>query len=387
MKSPPPLFLDHQSTTAVDPNVLESMIPWFSNAYGNASSRTHAYGDEAREAVDAARAEVGKLLGTGPRDIVFTSGATESNNLALFGAARFYQSKGRHIITVQTEHKAVLDPCLALEREGFTVTRLPVDPEGFISLSDLEKEINEQTILISVMAANNEIGTIQNLAAIGSLAKLKGVLFHTDAAQALSTLHIDVEACGIDLLSLSAHKIYGPKGVGALYIRRRNPRVRLIPVAYGGGQERDYRPGTLNVPGIVGLGAACSRLRQNFTSERKHLLALAQHFTKTVQDGLDGVHLNGPALDRVAGNVSLSFDGVSDGFDLLRRLPSLAISTGAACTTAIPEPSHVLRAIGVSAELAHATIRLGFGKDNTPDESNSAADMIRRSVIDARKDL
>jgi cysteine desulfurase len=362
-----PIYMDNHATTRVDPRVLEAMLPWFCDDYGNAASRQHAFGRKAEEAVDAAREQVAELIGASAREIVFTSGATESNNLALKGIAAAYRNRGDHLITVVTEHRAVLDPLHRLEQQGFRITRLPVNHRGLVTARQVEEAITEGTILVSVMAANNEIGTLQPIRAIGAVCKARGVLFHSDAVQAAGKMPLDVEEMGIDLLSLSAHKMYGPKGIGALYVRRRSPWVRLEPMMDGGGHERGLRSGTLNVPGIVGFGKACGLCKEEMSAEAERLLGLRQRLWQGISTQLEGAALNGSVEERLAGNLNVSFDFVK-GEALLMGLREVAVSSGSACTSASPEPSHVLRALGISDELAHSSLRFGLGRFNTADE-------------------
>jgi cysteine desulfurase len=374
-----PIYMDNHSTTRTDPRVLEAMLPYFSERYGNAASRTHCFGWQAEEAVDRARAQVAGLIGAALKEIVFTSGATESNNLAIKGAAAMYRHKGRHVITVRTEHKAVLDPCKRLEREGFDVTFLPVDEQGRVTPEQVAAAITEQTILVSVMVANNEIGVVQPIAAIGRLCKAREVLFHTDAAQAGATLPLDVEEMGVDLLSLSAHKMYGPKGVGALYVRRKGPVVRLEPILDGGGHERGLRSGTLPVPLVVGFGEACVLCQKERPVEVPRLRWLRDRLHAALEERLEGVSLNGHPTERLAGNLNLSFAYIQ-GEALLMALRNVAVSSGSACTSASVEPSYVLRALGVSDALAHSSIRFGLGRFNTEEEVDYAADEVSRIV-------
>jgi cysteine desulfurase len=362
-----PIYMDNNATTRVDPRVVAAMLPYFGEHYGNAASRHHAFGRRAEAAVEEARGQVATLIGAQPREVVFTSGATESDNLALKGAAALYRPRGDHLVTAVTEHHAVLDPARRLEREGFRVTYLPVDRTGRVSPEQVEEAITERTILVSLMAANNEVGTLHPLAAIGAVCKRRGVLFHADAAQAAGKLPLDVEALGVDLLSLSAHKMYGPKGVGALYVRRRSPTVRLEPVIDGGGQERGLRSGTLNVPGIVGFGAACELCRQEMPGEPARLAGLRDWLQEGIVGSLEGVTLNGHPGERLPGTVNLSFAWIR-GEALLMGLRGVAVSSGSACTSASPEPSYVLRALGVDDELAHASLRFGLGRFNTAEE-------------------
>jgi cysteine desulfurase len=378
---PPAIYLDNHATTRVDPRVVDAMLPFFSVEYGNAASRHHVFGQRAHDAVEAARGEVASLIGAGPREIVFTSGATESNNLALKGVcgAQAGRTAGRHVVTVQTEHHAVLDVCKRLEQEGVRVTYLPVDAAGLIDPDQVEKALAADTVLVSVMVANNEIGVLQPIAEIGKLCKARGVLFHTDAAQAVGKIDLDVEAMGIDLLSVSAHKIYGPKGIGALFIRRRNPHVRLQAQMDGGGHERGLRSGTVPVPIVVGLGKACTICREEMADESARILALRERLRQGLGERIESVSLNGHALMRLPGNLNVSFAGVrSDA--LMMSLPGLAMSSGAACTTARVEPSHVLQALGLDDELAGASIRFGIGRFNTAEEIELTIEMVAQSV-------
>lgn len=372
-----PIYMDNNSTTRVDPRVVEAMLPFFTENYGNAASRTHAFGWKAEEAVEQAREHIAALIAADPKEIVFTSGATESNNLALKGVAAMYRPRGNHIITAATEHKAVLDPCKRLQREGFEVTFLPVDCFGRVTAQQIADAITGRTILVSIMAANNEIGTLQPVTDIGKICKERGVLFHTDAAQAAGKLALNVEEIGADLLSLSAHKMYGPKGVGALYVRRRNPHVRLEPLIDGGGHERGMRSGTLPVPSIVGFGLACSLSQQSLAEEASQTSQLRERLRRGIQAGLDEVHLNGHPSDRLPGNLNLSF-AYAQGEALMMAVKNVAVSSGSACTSASVEPSYVLRACGVPDDLAHASIRFGLGRFNTEEEVDfTIAEVIR----------
>ncbi len=371
-----PVYFDNLATTPVDPRVLEGMLPYFTEHFGNAASNTHDFGWKAREAVERARSQVAALLGARfPREIVFTSGATEANNLALKGVAAFYREQGNHIITCATEHKAVLDCCKHLETQGCEVTYLAVDAHGLIDLAELEAAITERTILISLMAANNEIGTVQPLEEIGALAKEREVLWHCDGAQAVGKMALDVEALGIDLLSLSGHKLYGPKGVGALFVRSRRPRVRLKALLDGGGHERGLRSGTLNVPGIVGLGEACQLYRAERTSEEQRLMRLRQRLCEGIVTRLDGVWQNGHPQRHLAGCLHLSFARV-DGAALLLALQDVALSSGAACTSGDDKLSHVLQAIGVDEDRAAASLRFGLGRFHTEEEVDFVANRV-----------
>jgi cysteine desulfurase len=355
-----PIYLDYQATTPTDPRVLDAMLPWFTEKFGNSGSVTHAYGREAGHAVEAAREQVAALIGAEPREIVFTSGATESNNLALKGALRFGRDGRNGLVTLATEHKCVLESARALEREGFRVAILPVRSDGLIEFSALERAIDDSTAVVSVMAAHNEIGVIQPIAEIGALCRARGVLFHSDAAQAVGKIPIDVNAMCIDLLSISGHKVYGPKGIGALYVRRR-PRARLVPLIDGGGQERGLRSGTLPTPLCVGLGAAMALAQEEMAEEAQRLTVWRQRLLAGLKAQVPGLRLNGEALRRLPGNLNLSFPDVS-ALDLMAACPGLALSTGSACTAAEVEPSYVLRALGLSDELAQASIRIGLGR-------------------------
>jgi cysteine desulfurase len=378
-----PIYMDNHATTPVDPRVLEAMLPYFTEKFGNAASRSHAFGWESEAAVDAAREQVAKLIhAASPREIVFTSGATESDNLAIKGVADAYKDKGNHIITCVTEHKAVLDSCKVLEKQGYQVTYLPVGGDGMIDLRQLREAITDRTILISLMAANNEVGILNPTREIGRIAKEKGILFHSDATQAVGKIPIHVAEMRIDLLSLTAHKMYGPKGAGALYVRASNPKVKLTPGIDGGGHERGMRSGTLNVHGIVGLGTACAIAQKEMTGEAEQLVALRERLKNGILSELDEVHINGHATERLPGNMNMSFAYV-EGESLLMALKEIAVSTGSACTSASLEPSYVLRAMGVPDELAHTSIRFGLGRFNTEDE----VDFTVRRVVEEVKRL
>ena len=377
-----PIYMDNHATTQVDPRVVETMLPFFTEKFGNASSRNHVFGWDSEAAVDRAREQVASLIhAASPREIVFTSGATESDNLAIKGIAEAYAQKGTHIITCAIEHKAVLDSCKSLERKGYRVTYLPVRANGLIDLDKLRDALTDKTILISIMTANNEIGTIEPVREIGQIAQKKGILFHTDATQAVGKIPVNVEDMGIDLLSLTAHKIYGPKGVGALYVRSSKPRLKLNPLIEGGGQERGLRSGTLNVPGIVGLGKACEIAQQDLTADGERLTGLSQRLKTQILGQLDEVSVNGDPLQRLPGNLHLSFAYI-EGESLLMGLKDIAVSTGSACTSASLEPSHVLRAIGLEEHLAHSSIRFGLGRFNTEEEVDYTA---RRVVEEVRR--
>jgi len=374
--------MDNQATTQVDQRVLEAMLPFFTIKFGNAASRNHAFGWESEAAVDQAREQIAKVIGAySPREIVFTSGATESDNLAIKGIAESYKQKGNHIITCVTEHKAVLDSCKVLEKRGHSITYLPVGRDGFIDIDSLQDAITGKTILISVMAANNEIGTLQPVREIGRIAKERGILFHTDATQAVGKIPVNVDELGVDLLSLSAHKMYGPKGVGALYVRSMAPRVKLSPIIDGGGHERGMRSGSLNVPGIVGLGKACEIAHAELAAEGKRLVTLRERLKDGILRQLDEVYVNGHPTQRLPGNMNMSFAYV-EGESLLMGLKEIAVSTGSACTSASLEPSYVLRAIGVEEELAHTSIRFGLGRFNTEEEVDYT---IQRVVEEVRR--
>ncbi|MBI2538885.1 MAG: IscS subfamily cysteine desulfurase [Deltaproteobacteria bacterium] len=372
-----PVYLDNHATTPVDPRVLEAMLPYFGEKFGNAASRSHAFGWEAEAAVDEAREQVAQIIqAASPREIVFTSGATESDNLAIKGVAESYRDKGDHIVTCATEHRAVLDSCKALERRGYRVTYLGVDRYGIVRLDQLREAVTDKTVLISVMAANNEIGTIQPIREIGQLAKEKGILYHCDATQGVGKIPMSVEEMGIDLLSLSGHKIYGPKGVGALYVRSKRPKVRLSPIIDGGGHERGMRSGTLNVPGIVGLGKACQIAMHELAREAARLTQLRARLKDGIFGQLDEVYVNGHPTQRLPGNLNVSFAHV-EGESLMMALKEIAVSSGSACTSAALEPSYVLRALGIPEALAHTSIRFGLGRFNTEEEVDYA---IRRVV-------
>ena len=389
-----PIYMDHHATTPVDPRVLEAMMPYLTRAFGNAASRSHVFGWEAEAAVDEARRQVAEGLHASPKEIVFTSGATESDNLAVLGAARAYRSKGNHVVTGATEHHAVLDSCRELEREGFEVTFLAPDRTGRIEAGQVADALRPETVLVTLMAANNEIGTIHPIAEIGALCRERGVLFHTDAVQAVGKIPFDVEAMNVDLASVTAHKLYGPKGAGALYVRARKPRVRVEPLFHGGGHERGMRSGTLNVPGIVGFGKAVEISIAERDEESRRLRLLRQRLFEGVFAELSGVSVNGPELPALApdgslqeagderrhpGNLNLSFEGV-EGEALLMSLKDVAVSSGSACTSASLQPSHVLKSIGVLDDLAHASIRFGLGRPNTPEEVDFTVGAVAAAV-------
>ncbi len=373
-----PVYLDHQATTPTDPRVVEAMLPFFTEHFGNPHSVHHAYGWEAEEAVERARAEIAGLIGAEPREIVFTSGATESNNLAIKGAGRFWAGRKSHVITCATEHKCVLESCRRLEREGFRLTVLPVGSDGLIDLDRLAEALDEETSLVSIMAVNNEIGVIQPLAEIGALCRAKGAYFHCDAAQAAGKLPIDVRAMNIDLLSVSGHKMYGPKGIGALFVRRR-PRVRLEPLMDGGGQERGLRSGTLPPALCVGLGRACVIAGEEMTAECERLRALWRRLLEGLQRRVPGVFLNGDPVNRHPGNLNIGIEGIA-AEALVRATPQIAISTGSACSSAAVEPSYVLRALGLDDERAGASIRIGLGRGTSEADVDLAVEALAAGV-------
>jgi cysteine desulfurase len=363
-----PIYMDHQTTTPLDRDVLEAMMLYLTDQFGDPSSRSHAWGWAAEEAVDRAREQVATLIGALPEEIFFTSGATESDNLAIKGIARAYKAQGQHIITQQTEHRAILDSCRTLEQEGFMITSLPVDRHGLVDPEAVRQAITDQTILVSIMHANNEVGTIQPLAAIGEVVKERGILFHSDAVQTVGKIACHVDDLQVDLLSISAHKMYGPKGVGALYVRKTRPRrIKLTPLFDGGGHERGLRSGTLNVPGIVGLGKACEVCDRVWREEGERLGRLREHFIAGVMQRLDYTYLNGHPTQRLPSNINLSFAGI-DGEALIMGMTEVACSSGSACTSTTLEPSYVLKAMGLADALVHASIRFGLGRWTTQDE-------------------
>jgi cysteine desulfurase len=370
-----PIYFDNHATTPMDPRVLEAMLPYFTEKFGNAASRNHKYGWEAEEAVEKARKQIADLIGANPKELVFTSGATESDNLAIRGAALMYRDKGDHIITAVTEHKAVIDTCKRLEKEGFRVTYLPVKKDGLVDLGQLRAAITDKTTLITIMAANNEIGVIQPIAEIGAIAKEKGVLFHTDAVQLAGKVPFDVNAANVDMASITAHKMYGPKGIGALYVRRRNPRVLLTPIIEGGGHERGMRSGTLNVPGIVGFGRAAELCRLGMADESARIAALRDRLNQKLHASLDELYINGSMEHRLPGNLNISFAYV-EGESLLMGINDVAVSSGSACTSASLEPSYVLKALGAGDELAHSSIRFGLGRFNTEEQVDYVASKL-----------
>ncbi len=385
-----PFYLDYAATTPCDPRVVETMTPYFTNMFGNPGSRNHSFGWDAENAIDTAREQVASLLGADAKEIIFTSGSTESNNIAIKGAANMYAKKPAgeknrgHIITAIHEHKAVLDPCKRLEKDGFDVTWLEPDVDGIITREMIENAMREDTILVTLMWANNEIGTINEIPEIGSLCHDKGVILHTDATQWVGKMPTDVQAANVDLLSMSGHKLYGPKGVGALYVRRRRPRVRLTPLQEGGGQERGFRSGTLNVTGIVGLGKACELCAADMESERERLLGLRNHLENKLKDALDVVQVNGHQDKRLANITNISF-GFVEGESLMMALKEIAMSSGSACTSASLEPSYVLKALGVGDDLAHSSLRISMGRWTTPEQIDYAADKIIEAVTKLRE--
>lgn len=378
-----PIYLDYQATTPMDPRVLEAMIPYFTEKFGNPHSRSHAFGWEAEEATDIARKQVADLIGANEKEIIFTSGATESNNIAIKGVGHFYKDKKNHIITVSTEHKCVLDACRHLEEEGFTVTYLPVQPNGLIDLEVLKNAMTDQTLLVSVMAVNNEIGVIQPLKEIGKLCREKGAFFHTDAAQAFGKIPMNVEELNIDLMSISGHKIYGPKGIGALYVRRR-PRIRIEPIINGGGQERGMRSGTLPTPLVVGLGKAAEIAKQEMEADTKHAIKLRDRFLKGIKASVADIQINGDMEHRIPHNLNISFAYI-EGESMIMAIRDLAVSSGSACTSASLEPSYVLRALGLDEEMAHTSIRFGFGRFTTEEEIDHAIKVVSGNVAKLRE--
>ncbi|MHB8382730.1 MAG: IscS subfamily cysteine desulfurase [Candidatus Binataceae bacterium] len=372
--------MDNHATTPCDRRVLDAMLPYFTEKFGNAASRNHSFGWEAEEGVDKARNQIANLIGAKSKEIIFTSGATESDNLAIKGVLEFYKDKGNHIISCVTEHKAVLDSCRALERQGkATVTYLPVDKYGMVDPDAVRRAITDKTVLISIMYANNEIGTIHPVREIGKIAKEKGIVFHCDAVQAVGKIPVDVEKDGIDLLAMSGHKIYGPKGIGALYVRSKGPRVRLSPIIDGGGHERGMRSGTLNVTGIVGFGAACEISGMEMSDEAVRLSDLRNRLQAGIFERLDEVYVNGHPTQRLPGNLNVSFAYV-EGESLLMGISDIAVSSGSACTSATLEPSYVIRALGINEELAHSSIRFGIGRFNTAEEVDFVSDRVSKEV-------
>jgi cysteine desulfurase len=375
-----PVYMDNHATTPVDRRVLDAMLPYFTEKFGNAASRNHSFGWEAEEAVEKGRCQVAALIGAKPKEIIFTSGATESDNLAIKGVLEFYKDKGNHIITCVTEHKAILDSCRALERAGkATVTYLPVDKYGQVDPGAVRGAITDKTVLITIMWANNEIGTLHPIHEIGKIAKEKGIIFHSDAVQAIGKVPVNVENAGVDIASISAHKLYGPKGCGAIYIRSKGPRVRLTPIIDGGGHERGMRSGTLNVPGIVGLGAACEIAGADMPEESERLLQLRNKLQAGLFERLDEIYVNGHPTERLPGNLNVSFAYV-EGESLLMGINDIAVSSGSACTSATLEPSYVIRALGIDTELAHSSIRFGLGRFNTEEEVDYVTERVSKEV-------
>jgi cysteine desulfurase len=377
-----PIYMDYHATTPMDPRVFEAMKPYFLQTFGNAASRNHSFGWEAEEAVEKSRKQIASLIGATAKEIVFTSGATESNNLALKGVAEMYAEKGNHIITAATEHKAILDTCKRLEKHGVRVTYLPVQQNGLVDLEQVQAAMTDKTVLISIMYANNEIGVIQPIAELGKIAKSKGALLHTDATQAVGKVPVNVIKDNIDLMSMSGHKMYGPKGVGALYVRRKSPRVQITAQMDGGGHERGMRSGTLNVPGIVGLGEACALCQAEMPEESKRMAFLRDKLMHKLQSELDETYINGTMEHRLPNNLNISFAYV-EGESLLMGINDIAVSSGSACTSATLEPSYVLKALGAGDDLAHSSIRFGLGRFNTEEE----VDYVAAKVIDVVKKL
>ncbi|MDZ4803107.1 MAG: IscS subfamily cysteine desulfurase [Bryobacteraceae bacterium] len=379
-----PIYLDNHATTPMDPRVLQAMLPWFSEKFGNAASRNHSFGWEAEEAVEKARKQIADLVGANPKEIIFTSGATESDNLAIKGVAEMYAEKGNHIITAASEHKAVLDTCKRLEKEGYRVTYLPLKADGLIDMDMLRESITDKTILVSIMYANNEIGVIQPVAEIGKLCHEKGVLFHTDAVQAIGKIPVNVIKDNIDIMSITGHKLYGPKGVGAMYVRRRNPRVQITAQMDGGGHERGMRSGTLNVPGIVGLGEACAICQREMVEETARLQGMRDWLKDKLMSELDETFINGSMEHRLPHNLNISFAYV-EGESMLMGINDIAVSSGSACTSATLEPSYVLKALGLGDDLAHSSIRFGIGRFNTQEEIEYVADRVIEVVKKLRE--
>jgi cysteine desulfurase len=374
-----PIYMDNHATTPVDPRVLEEMLPYFTDKFGNAASRNHSFGWAGEEAVETARERIAQLIGATPKEIIFTSGATESDNLAIKGVAEMYREKGNHIITAVTEHKAVLDTCKRLEKYGYRVTYLPVQKDGLVDLDELKRAMDDKTILVTIMAANNEIGVVQPIAEIGKLCHEKGVIFHTDATQYVGKVAMDVIKQNLDLVSISGHKMYGPKGVGALYVRRKNPRVQLAPLIDGGGHERGMRSGTLNVPGIAGLGKAAAICYEEMPQESCRMAGLRNRLRDKIMSRLDEVYINGSWEHRLPGNLNISFAYV-EGESLLMGINDIAVSSGSACTSATLEPSYVLKALGTGDDLAHSSIRFGLGRFNTEAEVDYVANRVVETV-------
>jgi cysteine desulfurase len=379
-----PVYMDNHATTPLDPRVLDEMLPYFREKFGNAASRNHPFGWAAEEGVEQARERIAKLIGATAKEIIFTSGATESNNLAIKGVAEMYREKGNHIISQVIEHKAVLDTCKRLEKQGYRVTYLPVSKDGLIDLEELKRAIDDKTILVSIMAANNEIGVLQPIAEIGKICHERGVLFHTDGVQAVGKIPVDVNKMNIDLMSLTAHKIYGPKGAGALYVRRKNPRVQISAIIDGGGHERGMRSGTLNVPGIVGLGKACEICMNDMAAESAYTSGLRDRLKDKIMGSLDECYINGSMEHRLPGNLNISFAYV-EGESLLMGINDIAVSSGSACTSATLEPSYVLKGLGAGDDLAHSSIRFGIGRFNTEAEVDYVANKLIDVVLRLRE--
>lgn len=380
-----PIYMDYHATTPVDPRVLDAMLPYFNEKFGNAASRSHIYGWTAEEAVSTSREKIAALIGaSNPKEIVFTSGATEADNMAIKGVAEFYKDKGNHIITTVIEHKAILDTCKRLEKEGYEVTYLPVDAAGMVSAESVAQAITDKTILVSVMLANNEVGTVQPIAEIGKITRARGVLFHSDAVQGIGRVPFNVETMNVDLASITAHKMYGPKGIGALYVRRSKPRVRITAQMDGGGHEFGMRSGTLNVPGIVGFGRAAELMLAEGAEDAKKLVALRDHLYKRLTTELDSVNLNGSWEHRLPGNLNVSFSFV-EGEAMLMAIKDVCVSSGSACTSASLEPSYVLHAMGIGDDLAHSSIRFGLGRFNTLEEVDYVADLVISKVNKLRE--
>jgi cysteine desulfurase len=379
-----PIYMDNHATTPMDPRVLEEMLPYFMEKFGNAASRNHPFGWVAEEGVETARERIAKLVGATAKEIIFTSGATESDNLAIKGVAEMYKEKGNHIITAVTEHKAVLDTCKRLEKYGYRVTYLPVQKNGLVDLDELKNAMTDKTILVTIMAANNEIGVLQPWTEIGKLCRERGIIFHTDATQAVGKVPVDVNKQNIDVMSISAHKMYGPKGVGALYVRRKNPRVQISAIIDGGGHERGMRSGTLNVPSIVGLGKACAIATEEMAKESQYLGSLRDRLKESIMSRLDEVYINGSMEHRLPGNLNISFAYV-EGESLLMGINDIAVSSGSACTSATLEPSYVLKALGTGDDLAHSSIRFGIGRFNTEAEVDYVADRVVETVTRLRE--
>ncbi|MEL6158263.1 MAG: cysteine desulfurase family protein [Cyanobacteria bacterium J06554_11] len=378
-----PIYLDHNATTPVAPQVLDAMLPFFTEYFGNPSSLNHAYGWEAEAGIKKARETLATAINADPTEIIFTSGATEANNLAIKGVAEAYMANGKHIVTVQTEHSAVLDPCGYLESLGFSVTYLPVNSQGLIDLTEFTSALRADTILVSVMAANNEIGVLQPIGAVGKICRDRNILFHTDAAQALGKISLDVQSMQIDLLSMTAHKLYGPKGIGALYVRRKNPRVQIAPQIHGGGQEKGIRSGTLYTPQIVGFGEAVSLAMADMEAEATRLTALRDRLWQSLSQ-IPGIHLNGHPTERLPNNLNISIEGVNGNLLLSELRSAIALSSGSACSTTNPKPSHVLQALGRGPSLAQATLRFGLGRSTRPEHIEQSVKSVQKALAAAK---